>query len=185
MRLSAIKASLTSDDPSLDLVDTAIWTQVGLHFAIISCTSFCLKPFMAAVTTNYGVGEGTTSGDYGYSRDGYAKQSGSASNGGAGRSGGNNSFALRSLPRRANHKLKGLVGSDDEEEGVFHGTSNNHTWVTNERRLDASSIGSNDSTKLIIKKDVEYKIQYGPRAGPEGGESARDGGAAGQTYLSP
>lgn len=143
---------------------------------------------MAAVTTNYGVGEGTTSGDYGYSRDGYTKQDRSASNpAGAGASGsGSNSFALRSLPRRANTKLKSLVGSDneDEEEGVFHGMANNHTWVTNERRQDASSIGSNDSTKLIIKKDVEYKIQYGPRA--EGGESARQGGgSSGQTYLAP
>ena len=43
------------------MVLASCWTQAGLNYSIVACTSFCLKPFMAAVNTNYGNAAGTTS----------------------------------------------------------------------------------------------------------------------------
>ncbi|EFR03766.1 hypothetical protein MGYG_06765 [Nannizzia gypsea CBS 118893] len=39
---------------TLDLVDSSVWTQISLNYSVIACTIFALKPFTAAVSTNYG-----------------------------------------------------------------------------------------------------------------------------------
>ncbi|KAH2929097.1 hypothetical protein KXW15_000304 [Aspergillus fumigatus] len=41
-------------DPTLSVVTSKIWSQVELNYALIACSVFCLRPFMAAVSTNYG-----------------------------------------------------------------------------------------------------------------------------------
>ncbi|GBF62002.1 hypothetical protein TMEN_4526 [Trichophyton mentagrophytes] len=39
---------------TLDLIDSSVWTQISLNYNVIACTIFALKPFTAAVSTNYG-----------------------------------------------------------------------------------------------------------------------------------
>ncbi|WEW60248.1 hypothetical protein PRK78_005733 [Emydomyces testavorans] len=180
MRLRALKHGLHSSNPPMGLVETAVWTQIGLHFSIVACTSFCLKPFMAAVSTNYGVASGTQSGDTSRDPNGYAKKSGYALDK-SGHAGG--SFALKSFGSKTATRLRSFVGSDDDEErdgmrvggSMFRGDGvKNQAMVTKARRAGSSSIGSSGSTKMIIKKDVAYTVQYGPRGDNGGWEHPAD-----------
>ncbi|KAF3481423.1 uncharacterized protein GIQ15_04182 [Arthroderma uncinatum] len=53
--LSAFAARLPDQtNLTLDLVDSAVWTQISINYNVIACTIFALKPFTAAVSTNYG-----------------------------------------------------------------------------------------------------------------------------------
>ncbi|KAK2748148.1 hypothetical protein FQN57_001273 [Myotisia sp. PD_48] len=178
IRLQSLKGALASSNPSFDYINTAIWTQVGLHYSIVACTSFCLKPFMAAVSTNYGLGEGTSSGD----NSTYARRNGYTPN---------HSYSTNNFPMKPLHKNKMLRSfeskSQRDEDQIRSGNSmfrrdgtDTLTMVTNERRIDgSSSMDSNDSTRMIIKKDVEYKIQFGPRT-----DLGTDLNAPGQSYRS-
>ncbi|KAM5442078.1 hypothetical protein MferCBS31731_002907 [Microsporum ferrugineum] len=79
--LSAFAARLPDHtNLTLDLIDSSVWTQINLNYNVIACTIFALKPFTAAVSTNYGTAgdqslqstknnsNGSTV-DNGYSRD--------------------------------------------------------------------------------------------------------------------
>ncbi|KAK2871647.1 hypothetical protein FQN49_002970 [Arthroderma sp. PD_2] len=39
---------------TLDLTDSSVWTQISINYNVIACAIFALKPFTAAVSTNYG-----------------------------------------------------------------------------------------------------------------------------------
>ena len=41
-------------DPTFDGVFFSAWTQVELAFSVITATTPCLKPFMSAISTNWG-----------------------------------------------------------------------------------------------------------------------------------
>ncbi|KAE8348934.1 hypothetical protein BDV28DRAFT_152353 [Aspergillus coremiiformis] len=49
-----LSRSISLSDPTLAAVEPIIWSQVELYYALIACSVFCFRPFMAAVSTNYG-----------------------------------------------------------------------------------------------------------------------------------
>ncbi|KAL2007716.1 hypothetical protein VTN00DRAFT_7698 [Thermoascus crustaceus] len=199
LRLYYLRQTIHSHDPTLIGVPMSIWTQVELNFSLIACTIFCLRPFIVAVSTNYGTaGDSTLESSARRSRK--STTSGSRS---AGRSGTGGSFALRSLKRSLKKDInvlssssstaverdRGQAGCNPLKEGVELGTipqgptSPITTTVTaaveaepgTRRHGDCrSSVGSNDSTKLIIKKDVQYSVQY-HHQGPDGASSSAGG----------
>ena len=79
--------------------------------------------------------------------------------------------------------METLPGKGDSDDGisddagarrrVFQGADvgENRTMVTNEPRHDADSVGSNDSTRMIIRKDVTYTVEYGHRTDDASGNS--------------
>lgn len=198
LRLYYLRQTIHSHDPTLIGIPMSIWTQIELNFSLIACTIFCLRPFMVAVSTNYGTaGDSTLESSAGRSRKNTT--SGSRS---AGRSGTGGSFALRSLKRSLKKDISVLSSSStaverDRDRAGFNPlkegvelatipqgpTSPITTTVTaaveaepGTRRHgdDRSSVGSNDSTKLIIKKDVQYSVQYYHQR-PDGASSSAGG----------
>ncbi|KAL4943690.1 hypothetical protein BDV06DRAFT_234386 [Aspergillus oleicola] len=55
-----LQKDIGSSDPTLRAVPSLIWGQVELNYALVSCSVFCLRPFMAAVSTNYGTAGDST-----------------------------------------------------------------------------------------------------------------------------
>ncbi|KAJ5744350.1 hypothetical protein N7533_009220 [Penicillium manginii] len=69
LRLSALREYTTTENPTLTAISHTVFTQLQLNYSLIACTAFCLRPFMSALTTNYGTAGdsnlGSSSGGYG------------------------------------------------------------------------------------------------------------------------
>ncbi|OGE56390.1 hypothetical protein PENARI_c003G02958 [Penicillium arizonense] len=69
LHLSTLKEYTTTKNPTLTAISHTVFTQLHLNYAIITCTVFCLRPFMNALTTYYGTAGdsnlGSSSGGYG------------------------------------------------------------------------------------------------------------------------
>ncbi|KAJ6010652.1 hypothetical protein N7451_002064 [Penicillium sp. IBT 35674x] len=96
LHMSTLHSALTDNDVTLAAVEPTLWLQVEVHYALVACSVFCLRPFMAAVSTNYG-----TAGDSSLESSGYASRSrgtkGSSKSGSG--SGSNADSRSRSLSR--------------------------------------------------------------------------------------
>ncbi|CAI7619773.1 unnamed protein product [Penicillium glandicola] len=60
VHISTLRTALNSNDTTLAAVEPTVWMQVELHYALVACSVFCLRPFMAAVSTNYGTAGDST-----------------------------------------------------------------------------------------------------------------------------
>ncbi|CAI7627396.1 unnamed protein product [Penicillium pancosmium] len=85
---------LGETDVTVAAIEPSLWLQVQVHYALVACSVFCLRPFMAAVSTNYGTaGDSTLESSASRSR-GTKESSKSGSNSG---SGSNSHSASRSM----------------------------------------------------------------------------------------
>lgn len=135
--------------------------QLELYYSLMSATIPCLRPFLANFSTNYGAMGGETV--IGGSQIGTTKRDPKGSKG---------SFVLSSV---SNHELstrgkeKTISDSDGSmNEQIFRPDrgQTNARCTHNSQAVDASSIGSNESQKMIIKKQVEYSVESdGSRVG--------------------
>ncbi|KAL5000424.1 hypothetical protein BDV10DRAFT_192980 [Aspergillus recurvatus] len=157
--------SLTSPDPTLDAVPSLIWGQVELNYALVACSIFCMRPFMAAVSTNYGRGGDSTLES---SRD---KSSGLNSKSAGGSKGGtepigDEAVALGVLDRAGSAGRKGDMGRsmsvgvkvERGNETIGRGSAG-----TDEIELVDCAQGarwSDGSARMIIRKDVQYTVEY-------------------------
>ncbi|KAH8432486.1 uncharacterized protein LDX57_010123 [Aspergillus melleus] len=184
LRLAAFHKFINSHNPTFDSIAHYVWTQVEMNYSLVACTVFCLRPFMNAVTTAYGTagdenleassrsrstpyGSGTM---YGSGRHGKSHNQSQTGGGGGG------DFALQSFGAAsasgARHGYthtqqgafvpRGAPGSEGAETLVttFPGSSG---APSQEDRDERGSVGSDGSTRMIIKKDVEYTVQTEPR----------------------
>ncbi|KAJ5513083.1 hypothetical protein N7463_002635 [Penicillium fimorum] len=60
VHISTLHTALNNEDTTLATVEPTVWMQVELHYALVACSVFCLRPFMAAVSTNYGTAGDST-----------------------------------------------------------------------------------------------------------------------------
>ncbi|OGE51335.1 hypothetical protein PENARI_c013G10508 [Penicillium arizonense] len=88
IHIFSLNDALKNKDTTLASIRPAVWMQVELHYALVACSVFCLRPFMAAVSTNYGTAGDSTlessasrsRGTKGSSKDGSGSGTGSGSN---------------------------------------------------------------------------------------------------------
>ncbi|OGM40511.1 hypothetical protein ABOM_010617 [Aspergillus bombycis] len=151
VRLSEFHSFTTTHNPTFDAIEHYTWTQVALNYSLIACTAFCLRPFMNAVSTSYGTaGDSNLSTSYPYASD-------------RGRS-NQGSYALQSLQNRSvvapePDIFRPKIGAG--ETTVTSAQPGSSTGGHSDRD-DRNSIGSEGSTKMIIKKDVEYTVHRSP-----------------------
>ncbi|KAL4817238.1 hypothetical protein BDW67DRAFT_190437 [Aspergillus spinulosporus] len=149
--------SLTSADPTLDAVPSLIWGQVELNYALVACSVFCMRPFIAAVSTNYGRGGDSTLES---SRDNSSGlNSKSAGNSGGSKGGtetiGSETTALGNSGRRA--------GTAAAKVGRGNGMTGGGSAGTDEIELVDWAQGrrwSEGSGRMIIRKDVQYTVEF-------------------------
>lgn len=168
MRIHYIYRYLSSSDPTLYGAIPAVITQLEIYYSILSATIPCLRPFLAGFVTNYGAmgGETVIGGSH----------IGTSSRNGAMKSKG--SFAMTSMlstgrdatSRKHEKSAMRSTNRDVMDEGMFRpDQGHNESNVTHNaprRGHDASSISSNESTKMIIKKEVQYQVDSESRDRP-------------------
>ncbi|THC89557.1 hypothetical protein EYZ11_011001 [Aspergillus tanneri] len=170
VRLTYFHRFINSSNPTFDAIQHYLWTQIDMNYALVSCTVFCLRPFMNAVTTAYG-----TAGDSNLESSARSRSNpyGSGTMHSSGRHRGGD-YALQNLEAGSSHGHGGGGGRG----GPFippgaPGREGANTMVTSYQnggdpgqhsdRDDRQSLGSEGSTKMIIKKDVEYTVEREPR----------------------
>ncbi|KAJ5090227.1 hypothetical protein N7532_008911 [Penicillium argentinense] len=110
LHISKLRSALNNPDVTLSAIEPTLWLQVEVHYALVACSVFCLRPFMAAVSTNYGTaGDSTLESSASRSR-GTKGSSKSGSNSGSGSS-SNPTSRSRSLSR-VQRKRAGTAGTN-------------------------------------------------------------------------
>lgn len=151
-----------------------------MNYSLAACIAFCLRPFMNAVRTNYGTaGDMTLSSSSGTRSQGYADLSKQSS--------GTVRENFPMLPLRKKKKKTTTENNNDNRDsqqtppsssvaeqerartrGLFRPRGAGLTVCTaavesTRREEDGSSIGSDRSSRMIIRKDVEYAVKHSPR----------------------
>ncbi|EAW25109.1 uncharacterized protein NFIA_105970 [Aspergillus fischeri NRRL 181] len=171
-----LKGHYHAPDPTLSVVTSKIWSQVELNYALIACSVFCLRPFMAAVSTNYGTaGDSNLKSSFGSSsRTPKDNSSGSGSKSRIGLLGGEERRTWRSRlwERRA---AKNGRPTDLEKCLATGGLATEDSTIAPlsppielVERKGLTSAGSDGTTKMIIRKDVQYSVEY-KRKRPDSG----------------
>jgi len=145
LRLIYLNQEFTSSDPTLHGVYASVCTQTQICYAIIGATIPCLRPFMAALSTNYGAPAQIRTSPSGTKKSKYA-----------------NDYNLSSLSkssRSANLDKPKLSGPTKPWD-----RSNHHVSVASG---DQHSMESHESKQMIISKNVEWQVDFdGPAQRP-------------------
>jgi hypothetical protein len=165
-----------------------VWTETQLNYALISATIPIARPFISSLSTNYGIGAATE-----YSLSASPANPRGTSN----LNSHSNTFQLSTL--RSNGKSKqssratasGNRGEEPSMPGQQRGTSRAYAYHVQEggppeqeygsakqsregRDKDTDSQGSNDSQRLIIRKNVSWIVYRDEGPGPS--RTGQDGG---------
>lgn len=156
LRLRAFDNNGLSQDPTLRESRFITWTSAELHYSLLSATIPILRSFMSNLSTNYGAGQGPgrsgygqgSSGSYGRSalrsRDAYVSSPG---------------VELKPTSKRL-ARFSQTLDSTTEEPPLNAANDPRLCKPSNAKDADASSTGSNDSQKMIIRKDVTWQVQH-------------------------
>ncbi|KAJ5158022.1 uncharacterized protein N7500_007673 [Penicillium coprophilum] len=162
LHLSRLKEYTNVHNPTFTAINHTIFTQLHLNYALVACTAFCLRPFMNALTTYYGTaGDAylSSSGGYGYGSSGQGDTDPYAS----GRSRDYELGRLKGRPtRRASVLLKDRpdMGDGTENGTVLCEATGPAQLGEGRPEADVGSTrsGSDGSTRMIIRKEVEYSV---------------------------
>ncbi|KAK6434708.1 hypothetical protein LTR95_009104 [Oleoguttula sp. CCFEE 5521] len=150
-------------DPTLLEAQFIAWTSAELNYSIISATIPILRPFIATLSTTYGVQAGFTGDAYGSSWSG-AKGSSSAARGDASRS-----IPMSSLNRSriGQNTTRSWLEGDKEGAGTSTAHAEHQTYGPRHKDVgDATSVESDDSQRMIIRKDVSWNVVTQAAEGP-------------------
>nr|POE62543.1 hypothetical protein CFP56_69879 [Quercus suber] len=166
IRLFYVLRQISSSNPTLDGAINAILTQLEIFYSIMAATIPCLRPFLAGFVTNYGaMGGGTimNGSQIGQPRQRIDKPLDS----GTSFPTSSSSRSRENIPavaNRTNAKSNGYSqsnGSGNVPLGLLRPDRAEVTAVISHGIWDphdAPSIQSNDSGKMIIKKEVDVQI---------------------------
>lgn len=155
-----------STNPTLTNVNSSVLRQVELLYAIMASTIPCLRPFLAGFNTNYGAMGGETviaGSQVGNSSGHQEKGGGSSSNYAMGTMESANAGTPPGTAKGKNRMLSSQRRQSTYDNGLrsnhpTHKTSISHETMHGGRSADAASVSSDNSTKMIIKKEVEWHV---------------------------
>lgn len=155
LRLKALDHDGLFEDPTIRQSQFIAWASTELHDSLISATTPILRPCMSNLSTNYGAGQGPGGSQYGTEtteshghsklrcRDKHTSVAG---------------FELRSISaktarfsRQPDHTRQEPLPATTESLCVCNPSS--------VKDIDASSTGSNDSQRMIIRKDITWEVK--------------------------
>jgi hypothetical protein len=155
LRLAAIDKDGLSEDPTIRESQFITWTSTELHYSLVSATIPILRSFMTNLSTNYGAGQGPAESTYGQGSTGSYDHSALRSRGQHGTS---HRFELKSMAGRGTALSQHL--NFEKEETLPNAAGSLCVYdPSNAKDTDAGSTGSNESQKMIIRKDITWKIQ--------------------------
>jgi hypothetical protein len=140
LRLYYLGLEFSSSDPTLEGVLASVCTQIEMNYAIIAATTPCLRPFMSALSTNYGAPAQT-------------KTSPSA----AGTARSDNEFSLSSLSKMSRLGRPEEKGKQVSAPKTRWDQSEHHASVMSG---DQHSMESHESKQMIISKNTEWAVEF-------------------------
>ena len=168
-RLHYLSEALNSSNFTLDITYEVVCKQIEIAYAIIAATLPCLRPFMVATATNYGApaeGHKTKTGSYGKA---YGRSKSSSQ---GDRNQSHTGVSLTNLTRKLGsglHSEKNGTSftANGDSSGPTYGMDSSGkytaTVVASRAARDTRSIESSESKQMIIRKDVEYAVEYDSR----------------------
>ena len=150
-RLSSFDTHGLSEDPTFRESRFITWTSAELHYSLVAATIPILRPFMSNLSTNYGAGQGPegsaygqgSTNSYGHSvsrpRDTHASTQGIQMEPTTGRS-------------ETNKQFPGSCASKPQ-----HDARTSYSYNTN-KDADTGSTASNESQRMIIRKDITWQV---------------------------
>ena len=163
LRLGIYNSTSQSTNPTLYEAQFIAWTQTEMNYSVISATIPTLRPLVNNLATYYGGGHGDSGNVYGDGSGGsFVRPGVSATHDGV--------YQMSSLKSKAWSKnrdkpqnLEGNKGSTYSYgvAGGRQGANTRHDGGVDTRHdLDGTSLGSNDSQKMIIRNDVTWQVQH-------------------------
>lgn len=182
LQIHYVAQKLSSTNEPLDGVPTIICRQTEIFYAIMASTIPCLRPFLASFFTGFGAMGGETviagsqvgnSGSNSREKSAYAlgsMQSGSGDSA-TGRAGEKATANQKEKRRSRSNGLTMMRGGRGSRElDNFGNETQNQAHVSHDctggssrtavptATRDAASIASNESTKMIITKEVQWHV---------------------------
>ncbi|KAB8247291.1 hypothetical protein BDV35DRAFT_392070 [Aspergillus flavus] len=160
LHIDALNQNVSSADPTLAVVEPILWSQVELNYALVACSVFCLRPFMAAVSTNYGTAGDTNleSGSTSRTPKDHSSSSKSGTRGLPSVVDGRERWRMsRSGTWSKTHER---LGSD--ESGAPKAGPMDSSIELVER--DGSDAAECSGGRMFIRKDVQYTIEFDRRS---------------------
>jgi hypothetical protein len=151
IRMTSFDHAGFATDPTLVESRFIAWTSVELNFSIVSATIPMLRSFVTNLSTHFGAGQ--AAGGLGYGQ-GTSQDKSHASSSRQSRP------VMHSLPgielRSIEHKVPDVpsVPNLSAKAGFPRGPSGNSV-----RDEDRGSIGSDNSRKMIIRKDFTWRVE--------------------------
>ncbi|KAH8770203.1 hypothetical protein F5882DRAFT_411675 [Hyaloscypha sp. PMI_1271] len=138
LRLVYLNQEFTSPDPTLHGVLASVCTQIQISYAVVAVTIPCLRPFMAALSTNYGAPAQARTSPSGSKKSQPGKE-----------------YKLSSLSKSSRSvrvdKSKVSTPVKPWDRG------NTHTSVGSG---DQHSMESHESKQMIISKNTEWQVDF-------------------------
>jgi hypothetical protein len=148
-------------DPTQDAIviaHAAAWASLELNYSVISATIPVLRPFISNLSTSFGVGQGSSGNGYG----GYSVGSNVQPDVHR-RQAKTTAFEMASLKpiSKSDWDSKATGGSNGtcfSTAQAIEKTRASQDACGAHRGDDGISVGSNDSRKLIIRKEVAWQV---------------------------
>jgi hypothetical protein len=168
-RLATFIDSDRESNPTLTETLFIVWTQAESCYSLMSATVPCLRPFVINLNTHFG-GLGAGESQYGYS---------------SGERSDNNTYELLKMKSAGKSGTTSTTGNEPHTDFAtrqapaarLDGTSDLYSYgvwaapslssragrrisgmLNDNAKADATSVESNDSEKMIIRKDVTYSV---------------------------
>ncbi|KAK3652949.1 hypothetical protein LTR56_004897 [Elasticomyces elasticus] len=158
LRLASFNQRGFATDPTLYQAEFISWTSTELNYSLISATIPIIRPFVNNLSTNYGGGQGSSGhGRAGWSGGSYVRTGSNTKD--------NSTFELSSVQRSKRQRNSDLPGLEGPSYGVqVQGGKSQAPMIGNGGAReavngDATSVDSNDSQKMIIRKDVTWQVE--------------------------
>ncbi|KAK0281832.1 hypothetical protein LTR54_000506 [Friedmanniomyces endolithicus] len=139
-RLLSLENLRTSSNPPFDQVEIVAWTQAELAFSLITATLSCLLAFMGQLNSGWGT---------------MNSQAVMAQSQNQSQKTGGGSYELRSF-------LSGN-GKDLRSHKSMLTSEPSHKWTISAPQEGRRSLGSDDSTGMIIRRTVEFSSTTEPQ----------------------
>lgn len=138
-----------SDDPTLQATYSTLCKEVEVTLAIVATSVQCFRPFLLATATNYGAPAGEGISIYGQSANTDPPVELA-------------DLSTSKKSRTAAQLHSAQPSQTRSEDFTPRGISwfSAHVTSASGQHCAATSIESDDSTELIIRKDVDYNVHY-------------------------
>lgn len=154
-RLKSFDSDGLSEDPTLRESQFITWTSAELHYSVVAATIPILRPFMSNLSTNYGAGQGPESNAYG---QGTTNSHGHSTTRPRDKRTSVQGFEMHAMAGRSEGVKQHAECRTDHPQSSARTASPFGYSFDKTKDVDTGSTVSNESQKMIIRKDITWQV---------------------------